>query len=73
MDTYKNSEIQTKEGGGSVKDLQISLQDNNFTSNLYSPDHQEMTWDAEGENLISEENYFTIEDLGICGNYDNVL
>ena len=73
MNTYSDKETQTEEERDSVKGPQDFSHDNNSTSSLYPPDHWGLTWDTEGENLISEENTFDLEDLYVCGNYDNVL
>ena len=32
-----------------------------------------MEWDEEGENLISRNDYYTLDDLYTVGDYDNVL
>ena len=73
MDTYSDKEIQTKKEESNVKSLQDFLHDNSSTNNLYLPDHWGLVWDTEGENLVSEENIFDLEDLYVCRNYDNVL
>ena len=56
-----------------MKDLQDFSHDNSSASSLYPPDHWGLTWNTEGENLVLEENTFDLEDLYVCGNYDNVL
>ena len=56
-----------------MEDLRNFSHDNSSESSLYPPDLWGLTWDAEGENLVPEENTFDLEDLYACGNYDNVL
>ena len=73
MNIYLDKKTQTEEEGNSIKDLQDFLHDNNFTNNLYSPDHWRLTWDTERENLVPKKNTFDLKDLYTCGNYDNVL
>ena len=73
MNTYYDQEIQTKEGGGSVENLWSSPQDNSLTNSLYLPGHWEMEWNEERENLIPRNDYYTLDDLYITGDYDNIL
>ena len=73
MNTYSDKKTQTEEEESSVKDLQDFLHDNSSASSLYPPDHWGLTWDTEGENLVSEENTFDLKDLYTYENYDNVL
>ena len=56
-----------------MKNLLPSLQDNSSTNSLYPPGHWGMEWDEEGENLIPENDYYTLDDLYTVGDYDNVL
>ena len=56
-----------------VENLSTSLQDNSFTNSLYSSGHWEMKWDEERENLISRNDYYTLNDLYIVEDYDNIL
>ena len=73
MDIYSDKETQIEGEGDSVKGPQDFLHDNSSASSLYPPDHWGLIWDTEGENLVSGENTFDLEDLYTCGNYDNVL
>ena len=73
MDTYYDQETQTEKGGSSVKNLLSSLQDNSSTNSLYSSRDWGMEWDEKGENLIPENDYYTLDDLYIIGDYDNAL
>ena len=72
MDTYHDQETQTEEGG-SMENLSTSLQDNSSTNSLYPSRHWGMKWDEEEENLISRNDYYTLDDLYTMGDYDNVL
>ena len=56
-----------------VKDYGNPSQDNSPTDSLYPPDHWGMEWDTEGENLVPIEHQYSLDDLYLCGDYDNVL
>ena len=73
MDSYQDNVTQTKEERNSVKDLKNSLQDNSPTDSLYPPEHWDMKWDTEEENLVPIEHQYLLDDLYLCDDYDNVV
>ena len=73
MDSYQDNTIQTKEEGSSVKNHENSLQDNSPTDNLYPSEHWDMKWDTEEENLVPIEHQYSLDDLYLCNDYDNVI
>ena len=72
MNIYHDQETQT-EKKDSIENLLTSLQNNSSTNSLYSSEHWEMEWDEEGENLIPENDYYTLDDLYTVRDYDNIL
>ena len=62
MNIYYDQETQTEEED-SIKNLSSSLQDNSSTNSLYSSRHWEIEWNEEEENLILENDYYTLNDL----------
>ena len=56
-----------------MKDRGISLQDNSPTDSLYPSEHWGMKWDTEGENLVLMEHQYSLDDLYLCGDYENVI
>ena len=73
MDSYQDIKTQIEKEENSVKDLENSLQDNNFTDSLYSPEQQDMKWNTEEENLVPTEHQYSLNDLYWCDDYDNVF
>ena len=73
MNIYHDQKTQTEKERDSIENSSASLQDNSSTNNLYPLGHWEMEWNEKGENLISENDYYILNDLYIIGDYNNVL
>ena len=56
-----------------VKSSGDPSQDNSSTDSLYPPKQWGMKWDTEGENLVPIEHQYSLDDLYLYGDYDNVI
>ena len=73
MNTYHDQKTQIEKEENNVENPSSFLQDNSFTNSLYSLGHQRMKWNEKRENLILKNDYYTLNNLYIIEDYDNVL
>ena len=73
MDSYKDNTIQTKKERNSVKNLEIFLHISSSTDSLYSSFYWDMKWDIKRENLVPIKHQYSLDDLYLYNDYDNVI
>ena len=73
MDSYQDNAIQTEKEENSIKNYWDSLQDNSSTDNLYSLEYWDIKWDTEEENLVLMKHQYSLNDLYLYGDYDNII
>ena len=73
MNSYQDNVTQMEKERNSLKNLKTLLQDNSLTDSLYSLEYWNMEWDTEGENLVFMKHQYSLNDLYLYGDYDNVI